>query len=306
MSNSKLPYISVIIIAYKRKEFLLNAIKSVVNQTLETKYYQIIVIKNFTDNTIDNYIKNKKVIGIVSSEESLTGKLVEALDIAKGHIISFLEDDDLFSNDKLEIVYNKFKDNDNLCYYHNDNISINEKYQKLNIDRGNSIAINMSSISVRKSILDLNKLKKIDFCVDDYVYLSALESDKNIIGGKEKLTYYMFHNSSSNSNTEDINEFITFKLAINEHVIKTFKIFSKIFISNKANDYINQVVTFMEISTYIYGGTIKPRNSFNIFKNRDMSLPSRFKIFLGYLLVRFHGNFRYILIKKFLNNNRKI
>ena len=71
MSNSKLPYISVIIIAYKRKEFLLNAIKSVVNQTLETKYYQIIVIKNFTDNTIDNYIKNKKVIGIVSSEEGI-------------------------------------------------------------------------------------------------------------------------------------------------------------------------------------------------------------------------------------------
>ena len=95
MIDSKSPYISVIITAYNRKEFLLNAIKSVVNQTLDKKYYEIIVIKNYRDDIIDDYIKNNHnhVISIVSREESLTGKLVEALDIANGYVISFLEDD---------------------------------------------------------------------------------------------------------------------------------------------------------------------------------------------------------------------
>jgi glycosyltransferase involved in cell wall biosynthesis len=139
MVDSKLPYISVIITAYNRKEFLLKAIKSVVNQTLDKKYYEIIVIKNYRDEIIDDYIKNNNVIGIVSREESLTGKLVEALYIANGHVISFLEDDDLFSEDKLETIYNKFKNNHNLCYYHNAHININDKYQKFEIDVGNSI-----------------------------------------------------------------------------------------------------------------------------------------------------------------------
>ena len=44
MNDNKLPYISVIITAYNRKEFLLNAIKSALNQTLDKKYYEIIVI----------------------------------------------------------------------------------------------------------------------------------------------------------------------------------------------------------------------------------------------------------------------
>ena len=52
-NNSKLIFISVIIIAYKRKEFLLGAIKSVLNQTLDKKYYEIIVVKNYKDDAID-------------------------------------------------------------------------------------------------------------------------------------------------------------------------------------------------------------------------------------------------------------
>ena len=72
------PYISVVITAYDRKVFLLNAIKSVLSQTLDKTYYEIIVIKNFKDDNIDDFIKKNKVIGIISNEESLSGKLVEA------------------------------------------------------------------------------------------------------------------------------------------------------------------------------------------------------------------------------------
>ena len=56
MSGEKWPYISVIITAYNRESFLLNAIKSAVNQTINKRHYEIIVIKNFKENTVDEMI----------------------------------------------------------------------------------------------------------------------------------------------------------------------------------------------------------------------------------------------------------
>ncbi len=102
-------YISVIITSYDRKGYLLNAIKSVINQTLDKKYYEIIVIKNFNNSIIDKFIDKNKIKSILSDYKSLSKKLYLALNIANGNIISFLDDDDLFANNKLEIVYNKFK-----------------------------------------------------------------------------------------------------------------------------------------------------------------------------------------------------
>ncbi len=50
------PLITVIIVAYKRKEYIIEAIKSALNQTLNKEYYEIIVIKNFIDKNIDTLI----------------------------------------------------------------------------------------------------------------------------------------------------------------------------------------------------------------------------------------------------------
>ena len=56
--------ISVIISAHNRKEYLLEAIKSVVNQTLDPKNYEIIVVKNFKDKTVDEYINAEGIFSI--------------------------------------------------------------------------------------------------------------------------------------------------------------------------------------------------------------------------------------------------
>jgi glycosyltransferase involved in cell wall biosynthesis len=48
--------ISVIISAYNRKEFLKNAIRSVYNQLLDKGLYEVVVVKNFEDKDIDDYI----------------------------------------------------------------------------------------------------------------------------------------------------------------------------------------------------------------------------------------------------------
>ena len=145
MNDSKLPYISVIITAYNRESFLLNAIKSAINQTLDKRHYEIIVIKNFAENTLDAFI-DKHNIKNIFMDGTIGEFLYSGVSVSTGEIISFLDDDDLFSKDKLQVVYNKFKSNNNLCYYHNAHITVNEQYQKFDSKLGRSITFNLYNL----------------------------------------------------------------------------------------------------------------------------------------------------------------
>ena len=65
------PFISVIILAYTRKDFLFDAIKSAINQTLNRNLYEIIVIKNFQDETIDDFIRDNGITSVLSLDHYL-------------------------------------------------------------------------------------------------------------------------------------------------------------------------------------------------------------------------------------------
>jgi glycosyltransferase involved in cell wall biosynthesis len=228
-------YISVIITAHNRKEFLKEAINSVINQTLNRDFYEIIVIKNFDDQEIDNLIEKNKIISLKSRDDSssIGGKLALGIERAKGEIISFLEDDDLFMPEKLETVYNFFKKYEDLVYLHNSEYFIDEKGSSAKFwvkDLNKNIILdhfknlnklfklekyglyfNMSSISIRKNkILPyLENLEKIDSNSDDYMFfISTLEEPKLIILLKDKLTKYRVHQSATVFFSEDINKFL--------------------------------------------------------------------------------------------------
>jgi len=53
----KRPFISVIVTAYNRREFIRDAIKSVINSTLPEGEYELVVVKNFRDEYVDNIVK---------------------------------------------------------------------------------------------------------------------------------------------------------------------------------------------------------------------------------------------------------
>ena len=49
--------VSVIITAYNRRDYILNAIRSVANQTMSRNLYEAVVVKSFEDKYIDDYIR---------------------------------------------------------------------------------------------------------------------------------------------------------------------------------------------------------------------------------------------------------
>lgn len=220
-------FISVIITAYNRKEFLLDAIKSALKQTLPKDKYEIIVIKNFKDNLIDDFINENNIKSILM--EGTIGEFIyTGIKESKGNIISFLDDDDLFFSNKLEYVYNLFKNNSKLVYYHNLPIFIDDNNHILK-KSNHSKEFNMSCISIKKNIIDNDDVRKIFILQDTLMYYFALDSKGKIISNKETLTYYRFHNSVSNAigdlESRNAHKLILFKKYLSqlETMFKTFK-----------------------------------------------------------------------------------
>jgi len=253
------PYISVVITAHNRKEFLKEAINSVINQTLDKDFYEIIVVKNFDDQEVDNLIGKNKIINLKSRDDSLIGvDLALGIEKARGEVISFLDDDDLFIPEKLEIVYNFFKKYKNLAYLHNNDYFIDGKdnpakfwVKDINKDiildhfkdlnellnlQGYGPYFNMSSINIRKNkILPyLGYLNKINLNQDDFMFfISTLEDPRLIILSKEKLTKYRIHQSTSNLLNEDINKFLNDNIKSGKNSLYTHTVMMSLVEKNK-------------------------------------------------------------------------
>ena len=200
--------ISVIIIAVNRRKYLLQAIKSAVNQTLDRSHYEIIVAKNFNDEEIDDFIEKNNVKSIFYDRVNPKSGYIDqgafyslAIEQASGDVLCFLDDDDYFVQEKLEKVYRVFDRNEKVVYYHNRQIFIDDSGNRIK-KRRKGPDYNSSSISVRKEIIDPAKLIKVEFSADTFLYLSALEYGGKILLGKDLLTVVRVHSSQSNPDSE--------------------------------------------------------------------------------------------------------
>ncbi|ARM74639.1 glycosyltransferase family 2 protein [Acidianus manzaensis] len=209
--------ISVIITAHDRKDYLMQAVNSTLNQTLPRSEYEVIVVKNFED--YNKELEEKGVKTIIANNQEQGKDIVQALKIAEGEIISFLDDDDLFLPKKLEKVKKVFE-NKNIVYYHNakqdfinNNIPTtiqNEKTEEKIVSTKNltrqqvqqliyqGALIYNSCISIRKDKLEkYNRyLDMMPLDIDIFYSTVALLSGLDIAIHKEILTLYRVHNKN--------------------------------------------------------------------------------------------------------------
>jgi len=201
--------ISVIVTEYKRRGYLIHALRSVFNQTLNREKYEVIVVKNEENKEVDEYARKNGAKVIISSEKWLGPKIAQGLEEAKGDIIALLEDDDMFTQDKLENIYAIFKNEkvsevrnetihidsnnnilstkvDNYKYYINSYNYNHKKYFHL-------IALN-SCISIKRDLIN-EDIKRLKIVVDIYLSINAIckNNDENILFYGKPLTYYRVH-----------------------------------------------------------------------------------------------------------------
>lgn len=214
---------SIVIIAYKRKTYLLEAVKSALNQNYPRDGYEIVVVKAFHDEIIDSFLKDHGVITVFSETEFYGISLADALSVCTGDIICLLDDDDLFTPDKLSIISELYLSNPALAATVNSYDIINSRgeniqtafglsertlqrdnglilweYPSYDLDlmiMGLNMLFNSSRMSFSRALLpSIMKISRsISFMVDILFVLLGIVERKTIASLPEVLTHYRMH-----------------------------------------------------------------------------------------------------------------
>ncbi len=224
------PYISVLVIAHRRTQYINHALESLCTQTLDRRLFEIILVSNID---IDNEVLRRSGARLIRTDRNeLEVKIAIGLDYCSGEVISLLEDDDVWEDGKLQAVYDLFTEREDVGYYHNSYSLIGEDGQPMvhpmfrlmekRMDRVGALSVcgkaarfgvirkmikvgmsfNTSCMSIRKGILQdrtdyLVTLNAKSSNVDNFLFFAALLSGKQLYGDSRRLTRYRVHPENS-------------------------------------------------------------------------------------------------------------
>ena len=234
MNTKFTPLVSIVIPTYNHAKFISKALKSVIDQTY--KNWEAIIIDNESvDETYklvndfnDSRIKYFKISndGVIAKSRNL------GIKEAKGDWIAFLDSDDWWTKDKLEVCISKIGKNTDLIYHAHEYVNKSKSFFKKKIIRGRQLKkpilndlligtitkgtqVSNSSVIVRKNILikigGLNE-NKILVGSDDYdTWLRIAEITDQFLYINQKLSYYLFHDANTSSKDMSIPQRLVFK-----------------------------------------------------------------------------------------------
>jgi len=127
------PLISIITPVYNQEKFIYDGIQTIVDQTLNEKYYEWIIFDDgSTDNTLDNInrrIKGLKNILCFSRKKNLgtSHTREEAIKFSKGEYLVFFDMDDLLEKDALQSTLSFMKSNYGVEFSYSKHKRVNEE-----------------------------------------------------------------------------------------------------------------------------------------------------------------------------------
>jgi hypothetical protein len=216
------PFVSVVIVASGRREYLHRSVESARAQSAERSSYEIVVVKDFPDPEVDGLIADGTVVGVALHGGSVGLYLAQGVEAAHGDVVSFLDDDDAFLPSKVARVQEAFTSDPGLVYYHNGleirhdddsrarGLLHSRSARDLVIDAtrapehdvdyafSRSLPINLSSVSVRRSLLldGIDALRGITGATDFFCFYQALSARARLRFSSEPLSIYYVHASA--------------------------------------------------------------------------------------------------------------
>jgi len=251
-------FISIIIFGYNRKQFIKEAFNSAVNQSADYKNYEVVLITNFDLSFLP--IRHYLDKGLKIKTRYLDGPIGlfirEALEISSGEVMCFLDDDDVFSPEKVISVLKKFTENPDLVYYSNDfeYIAIEGKPVRVRdigqLFRGRKSELRISdmstwkdvvrfvsyrgnafnsNISIKKEIIKKHEhlLKYVLRIEDEIIFSLALDSGGVLMLDCDKLTYYRIHGENASRILVDNPASVSNRCEVFKREMDTFSTFLK-------------------------------------------------------------------------------
>jgi|SRR5579875_26606 len=188
------PFISVVVTAYSRQEYLAQAVESALNQTLAKDEYEVIVSKNF-DCEYDEEWRRRGVKLIRFDSGGCGEQVAHALPHCRGEVIAFLDDDDWWAPNKLERVAQIWRENPSTVYYHDNTLFVclnSESLKPYKYWRRLGPWHNNSSVCLNKNVL-IQNIRYLERCMLtlDLLYLYASKvSGGRIVFDDQSFTYY--------------------------------------------------------------------------------------------------------------------
>jgi len=189
---------SVIVMDYLRKKYILDALQSIKNQKgIDLNDIEVIVIKYYQDEKIDNYIKenfpNYKIINLDPNgpDRYCGSALTIGLKEASSNLIFILDDDDMFTENKISKIFEVVKNikDDEYLIFHK---MITARYYKGKLLKKAKYRYNNSCLVLyikdKEKLIDY--IRKIYYVIDQSLLCYF---NKKIIKVNEPLTYYRIH-----------------------------------------------------------------------------------------------------------------
>ena len=234
MNTETSPLISIIIPTYNHAKFIGKALKYVIDQTYrnweaiiidnESKDETYKIINSFNDPRIKYFkISNN---GVIAKSRNL------GIKAAKGEWIAFLDSDDWWTKDKLEICLSKISKNVDFIYHAHEFVSKSKPFFKKKIIRGRQFKkpilndlligaitkgteISNSSVIVRKNILikigGLNENKILVGSDDFDTWLRIAQITDQFLFINKRLSYYLFHDANTSNKNMSISQRLVVK-----------------------------------------------------------------------------------------------
>ena len=189
---------SVIITDYLRKKYILDALQSIKNQKgVDLNDIEVIVVKYYQDEKIDNYIKenfpNHKIINLdPNGPDRYCGpELAIGIKEASSNLIFILDDDDMFTENKISKIFEVVKNikDDEYLIFHKMIMIYDQKRKPLKRYRGNNSCL-VLYIKDKEKLIDY--IRKIYYVIDQGLF-GYFNKNKKIIRINEPLTYYRIH-----------------------------------------------------------------------------------------------------------------
>ena len=230
--------VSIIIPYYKKKEYILKTINSILNQSYN--YFEIILIYD-DENLADLYylqklFESEKKIKIIKNSQNIGSGLSrnKGMDYAKGEFIAFIDADDTWKKTKLEAQID-FMKNNKLKISHtsyeivdkNDRVvgkRLSRNFKKVD-DLIKSCDIGLSTVILKKEIIDdQTKFPNLKTKEDFVLWLKILQKEILISSLNETLSSWRkLDNSLSSSTTQKLKDaFKVYNYYMKFNFIKSF------------------------------------------------------------------------------------
>lgn len=226
-----MPKISIIIPFHNRFAWLKEAIESVLNQTYQD--FELILIDDGSDEDFSHYfpINNQKIRYFRQFNQGQSVARNLGISQATGEYVAFLDSDDIFLPNKLQIQLNFMEKNVDIGLSHTSYYKIDHysNYQSIfesgekNPDTYPEIMmvcfIAMSTVMVRKNVLENIKFNKKYIIGEDIIFWITIAQNHRISGINQPLSKIRMHGNNASEN-------INAQLLVYHQIIGEFFLYS--------------------------------------------------------------------------------